>query len=100
MFVVTVTYEIKPEHCQDFRTAILKNSAASLSDEPGCDQFDVSFSDDGRRCFLYEVYTDGAAFEAHRGMPHFKEYDVAVRDWVLSKKVETYTRANDPKEEK
>jgi quinol monooxygenase YgiN len=96
MFVVAVTYEINPEHRESFRAAILKNAAASLRDEPGCHQFDVCFSDDGARCFLYEVYTDSDAFAAHRATPHFKEYDQTVKGWVLNKKLETYTRANDP----
>ncbi len=96
MFVVAVTFEIKPEFIESFRAAILKNAAASLRDEPGCHQFDVSFSEDGARCFLYEVYDDGEAFAVHRATPHFKDYDNAVKDWVLSKKVETFTRVNSP----
>lgn len=96
MFVVTVTYRIKLERVANFRAAILTNAAASLRDEPGCHQFDVCFAEDGARCFLYEVYDDIAAFDAHRTMPHFNEYDGAVKDWVVSKTVEGWTRANDP----
>lgn len=94
MFVVAVTYEIKPEWRAEFRQAILQNAAASQQDEPGCRQFDVCFSDDGARCFLYEVYDDSHAFAAHRRTPHFAAYDGAVKDWVASKHIDTYTRAN------
>lgn len=96
MFVAAVTYEIKPEHQDSFRAAILKNAAASLLDEPGCHQFDVCFSDDGAHCFLYEVYGDSDAFAAHRATSHFKKYDATVKDWVANKRIETYTRVNDP----
>jgi (4S)-4-hydroxy-5-phosphonooxypentane-2,3-dione isomerase len=95
MFVVTVNYEIKSEHRAGFRAAILKNARMSLRDEPGCHQFDVCFSEDEARCFLYEVYDDSQAFAAHRATPHFNEYDQTVKDWVAGKTVETWTRAND-----
>ena len=96
MFVVTVTVEVAAEHLAAFRAAILKNAATSRR-EPGCRQFDVSFSDDGARCFLYEVYADRDAFAAHRTTPHFLDYARAVEPWVRSKKLETWTRVNDPR---
>lgn len=94
MFVVAVTYEIKPEWRAEFRRAILQNAAASQRDEPGCRQFDVCFADEDARCFLYEVYDDSAAFDAHRATPHFAAYDATVKDWVASKQIAIYTRAN------
>jgi (4S)-4-hydroxy-5-phosphonooxypentane-2,3-dione isomerase len=94
MFTVAVLYELKPAHAETFKTAVLKNAASSLRDEPGCQQFDVSFSDDGLGCFLYEVYTDREAFAAHRTSPHFNEYDGAVKDCFVSKRIETFTRIN------
>ena len=94
MFTVTVLYELKPAHVEAFKSAILKNATSSLRDEPGCHQFDVSFSDDGLRCFLYEVYNDSEAFAAHRGSPHFNEYDRTIKDWFVNKRVETFTRVN------
>jgi (4S)-4-hydroxy-5-phosphonooxypentane-2,3-dione isomerase len=93
MFVVAVRYEIKKEHCETFRSAILKNAAASQRDEPGCRQFDVSFADDGETCFLYEVYVDSEAFTRHRATPHFVAYNETVKDWVVSKRIELYARA-------
>ena len=59
---------------------MLENARASLNDEPGCHQFDVCFAaDDPGRCFLYEVYTDRGAFDAHLGMAHFKAFDAKVK---------------------
>ncbi|NWF50454.1 MAG: antibiotic biosynthesis monooxygenase, partial [Ignavibacteriaceae bacterium] len=90
MFVVTVIYEIKPQNREGFREAILKNAASSLRHEPGCRQFDVSFSEDGLKCFLYEKYADSESFAAHRASPHFNEYAAAIKDWFVDKTIQTY----------
>ena len=42
--------------------------------------------------FLYEVYDDRAAFEAHLSMPHFKAFDAATADMIRSKTVRALTR--------
>lgn len=96
MFVVTVTCEINPEHIKEFRAAILKNANASITNEPGCRQFDVCFAAGGARCFLFEVYDDSDAFDAHRATPHFKQYSETVNDWIVSKNLETWSRATEP----
>lgn len=93
MFVVAVLYEIKAESVAAFRAAILKNAAASLRDEPGCHRFDVSFTPDGRRGFLYELYTDEAAFAAHRATAHFAEFNGAAQPMTENKRIETFTLA-------
>lgn len=50
-----------------FEAALLAHRERCLRDEPGTMQFEVSRPADGENCFkLYEVYTDSAAFEAHR----------------------------------
>ena len=94
MFVVAVLYQIKAEAKETFRAAILKNAAASLRDEPGCHRFDVAFSPDGLTCFLYELYTDEAAFGAHRATPHFAEFSAAAPALTTDKRIETFTLAD------
>ena len=89
MYVVTVLFEIAPGALQAFRAEIRRNAAASL-DEAGCSRFDVCFSPDGARCFLYEIYDDDAAFEVHKQTPHFHAFDQASAPLVTSKKVEIY----------
>ena len=43
--------------------------------EPGCRQFDVLFEDsDPYHVFLYEVYDDATALDAHRATAHFKRF--------------------------
>lgn len=91
MYVVTVTFRIKPEHSEAFLTAIRDNAARSLADEPGCHRFDVAIGESGpETVFLYELYTDRAAFDAHLAAVHYKSFDAAVSDWVASKDVACY----------
>lgn len=89
MLVVTVRFELHEGKHEPFRAAILRNAAESRK-EPGCHRFDVAFSEDGRRCFLYELYTDQAAFDLHHEMPHFKEFAALSAPLVAEKKVETF----------
>lgn len=92
MFVVTVTFVVKAEHIDEFAPAMIENARASEELEPGCRQFDVCRDPrDPAVTFLYEVYDDAAAFEAHKGMDHFKSFDAKVTPWLVSKEVKTWT---------
>ena len=94
MFVVTVTFAIDPSRLADFRTAMVDQASDTLSREPSCAQFDVAYDpSDETVCFLYELYADRAAFEAHLISPHFKAFEAKVATWVVSKTVRTYERA-------
>jgi quinol monooxygenase YgiN len=92
MLVVTVLFEPKPEHAQAFRAAMLDNARASRENEPGCRQFDVCADPASGTIFLYELYDDRAAFEAHMRTTHFLAFDVATRDWIARKDVRIYER--------
>ena len=92
MYVVTVLFEPKPERVEAFRAAMLANAKVSRETEPGCRQFDVCVEADTGRTFLYELYDDRAAFEAHLAAAHFKAFDTAVRDWIARKDVRVYSR--------
>jgi autoinducer 2-degrading protein len=91
MYVVTVEFTVKPDFVTAFQPAMLKNAKVSLDDESGCRQFDVCFSqDDPGACFLYEVYDDRAAFDAHLGMEHFKSFDAEVAPMLDAKVVKIF----------
>ena len=92
MLVVTVVFEPKPEHAQAFRAAMLDNARASRETEPGCRQFDVCVDPATGTLFLYELYDDRAAFDAHMRAAHFLAFDAKVRDWVARKDVKIYER--------
>lgn len=69
-YAVAVTFRAKPEFRAQFRAAMIENATESRTKEPGCRQFDVCENAEGE-IFLYEIYDDEAAFQAHRESPHF-----------------------------
>ncbi|MEO0670242.1 MAG: putative quinol monooxygenase [Pseudomonadota bacterium] len=90
-YVVTATFEIAAGQMAAFAPLIEENARASVRDEPGCLQFDVC-TDPGQPAtvFLYEIYTERAAFDAHLQAPHFKTFDAAARDMITDKTVQTF----------
>lgn len=90
-FAVVVTFQIKPGHLEPFLVLMRANAQSSLTQEPGCRQFDVATDPDSPgEVFLYEVYDDAAAFQVHLDSDHFKRFDAAVVDMVAHKHVRTY----------
>ena len=72
MFVIVVEFLIHADFVEPFGAAINDNARASLATEPGCRQFDVCRDPtDPALFFLYEVYDDEAAFQAHLRTAHF-----------------------------
>lgn len=92
MHVVTVEFRIRPDRLAAFKPLMAENAAASAREEPGCRRFDVAYSPDGAPvCFLYEVYDDAAAFQAHLASAHFKRFDAAVTEMIADKTVRAWT---------
>ena len=84
-YINAVELDIVPAEFEKFKAAIRENSAASVK-EPGCRQFDVLFEESNpHHVFLYEVYDDAAALEAHRGTPHFKKYWEATKHMIAKR---------------
>lgn len=95
MYVVAVTLKIDPAHREAFRGLMQTNAETSLQVEPGCRQFDVCRdSAEPDTVFLYEVYDDRAAFDAHLASAHFKTFDAAVAQMVLAKQINTFDQVN------
>ncbi|MEO5701227.1 MAG: putative quinol monooxygenase [Casimicrobiaceae bacterium] len=93
MYVVTVLFEVDATHLTAFMSAMLANALDSRTLEPGCRQFDVCIDPNAPdKIFLYEVYDDPAAFDAHVASRHFQTFDARVADWVLTKRVQAYQR--------
>lgn len=91
MYVVTVDFLLQPERTEDFMQSMLANARQSREHEPGCRRFDVCRNmADPARVFLYEVYTDRAAFDAHLASAHYQNFDSRVAGMVISKDVRTY----------
>lgn len=91
MYAVVVSFEIKPEAMSEFMPLMLANARQSLELEEGCQQFDVA-TDPLRagEVFLYELYTDRAAFDVHLSAAHFKTFDSAVAKMIVTKDVRTF----------
>lgn len=99
MQALVVEFRILPAHVADFAAAIAANALASRQHEPGCRRFDVC-RDPADPCsfFLYELYDDEAAVQAHLRSPHFLALDQAARAWVEHKAVRRLHRT-EPKED-
>jgi len=81
-----VDFEIKPEHVDAFRAAVLHNARSSVASEPGCLRFDVLDAlPRAPRFYLYEIYVDENAFQAHLATPHFKIFDTLTAPWIARK---------------
>lgn len=84
MYCLLLKTQLKPGSLEAFMEAMRINAAASVRDEPGCLVFDVLRDrSDPDRVWLYEVYTDEAAFEAHMRTPHFLASRPLVEPLIL-----------------
>ena len=93
MQVLVVEFIIKPAFVEAFERAIVENARASREGEPGCRQFDVCRDPaDAAKFFLYELYDDEAAVQAHLRAPHFLQMNEATTPWVEEKTVWRYER--------
>jgi (4S)-4-hydroxy-5-phosphonooxypentane-2,3-dione isomerase len=93
MLAIVVEFRIKPAHAQAFHQAIVDNARLSLETEAGCHRFDVCRDPgDATLFFLYELYDDEAAFQAHLASPHFRQMDAATAGWVDHKSVRRLQR--------
>ena len=93
MLLVAVTFRIAPDRAEAFRDRVRRQAEDSLT-EGGCRRFDVwCDTGDCTRVFLFEIYDDRAAFDAHLDTRHYREFDAEVTSWVEDKAVELYTLA-------
>jgi (4S)-4-hydroxy-5-phosphonooxypentane-2,3-dione isomerase len=87
-YVVTVEFDIDPAQLAAFMPLMSENAKASLRDEKGCRHFDVCRPRDvPNRVFLYEIYDDEAAFQAHLQTDHFKAFAAATKDMITARKI-------------
>lgn len=81
MYVIIAPIQIREGHKEQFMQAIIEDAKGSVNDEPGCLRFDViQDAGDENRIWLYEVYQDEAAFQAHTQAPHFIKFRDATAD--------------------
>ncbi len=93
MLALVVKFTIKPGFLDAFERAILDNARASRETEAGCRQFDVCRDPkDAQVFFLYELYDDATAIEAHLQSSHYVQMNGETSDWVAEKLVWRYSR--------
>jgi (4S)-4-hydroxy-5-phosphonooxypentane-2,3-dione isomerase len=86
-YVQLVDYEIAPAHLEKFVEALKENGAATIK-EPGCLQFDFSQSaSNPNQIFIYEIYENEAAAQAHRASDHFKKYVAMTKDMAINRQI-------------
>ena len=84
MFSLMVQMQVRPERREEFLAGMAANAEAAVREEPGCLRFDVcSVASDENRFVLYELYTDAAAFEAHKASPHVAEWRAVAAEVVV-----------------
>ncbi len=93
MHVITVTFKTNPGHEAAFLARVRQQAEDSLAREELCHQFDVCTHDDNsNEVFLYEIYEDPAAFQAHLDSQHFLDFSRDIQDMVADKTVTSWRR--------
>ncbi|WP_060509339.1 putative quinol monooxygenase [Pseudomonas sp. NBRC 111124] len=84
MYSLFIKTRVKPGCAEDFLAAMKVNAAASVATEPGCLVFDVSQDRiDPDVIYLYEIYRDDDAYEAHTQTAHFRDSRPLVEPLII-----------------
>jgi (4S)-4-hydroxy-5-phosphonooxypentane-2,3-dione isomerase len=97
---ITVALELVEGALPDFLLLVSENAALSVAQEAGCLRFDVltPLDDATASVLLYEIYSDGEAFERHLASEHFLAFDRRSRELVRSKTVTRFSVAVNAKQ--
>jgi len=84
-YVNAVDIDVVPGQIDNYLAALKENAAASVH-EPGCQDFIITVSQkDANHVFIFEVYDNAAALDAHRQTDHFKKYAATTKDMVAKR---------------
>ncbi len=79
MYSIFVTIDVTETDIDAFMNASYGDAEGSVRDEPDCLRFDIHRDTSvATRFYLYEVYTDEAAFQCHLQTPHFLKWQAEV----------------------
>ena len=82
----TAHLRVRAEVVEQFKARLLRHAHVSVTEEPGCNRFDVHQERSDPTLFLLvEAYADEAAFDAHRGSKHYLAFREDVKDWVVER---------------
>ncbi|MEV5832541.1 putative quinol monooxygenase [Nocardia sp. NPDC052112] len=83
VFSRITSLKLRPGSRGEFLDVVGRSATASVREEPGCLRFDVCADRvDPHRFFLYQVYIDEEAAEAHRFTDHFLAWRCAADRFV------------------
>jgi autoinducer 2-degrading protein len=84
-YINAVDIDVVPGQVDAYLAALKENGVAAVH-EPGCHEFNITVSPkDPNHVFIFEVYENTAAFEAHRATDHFKKYAATTKDMVAKR---------------
>jgi (4S)-4-hydroxy-5-phosphonooxypentane-2,3-dione isomerase len=85
MYVNAVDIDVVPAERENYLAALTENGKASVT-EPGCHAFNIQvLASDPNHVFIYEVYDNEAALQAHRASEHFKKYAATTAKMVAKR---------------
>ena len=85
LYINAVDIDVVPGQIDNYLAALKENAAASVQ-EPGCHAFNIAVSQkDTNHVFIFEVYDNAAALDAHRQTDHFKRYATTTKDMVAKR---------------
>jgi len=87
VYINAVDLDIAPDQMAKFIEAVKENGANSVK-EPGCREFNITvLASNPNHVFLYEVYDNAAALDAHRNTEHFKKFAATTANMVTGRNV-------------
>lgn len=87
VYINAVDLVVIPSEMPKFLEAIKENGANAVK-EPGCREFNITvLATNPNHVFLYEVYDNEAALNAHRQTEHFKKYQAATANMIADRNV-------------
>jgi (4S)-4-hydroxy-5-phosphonooxypentane-2,3-dione isomerase len=87
LYINAVDLVVIPSEMPKFLEAIKENGANAVK-EPGCREFNITvLANNPNHVFLYEVYDNAAALDAHRQTEHFKKFAAATKDMIADRSV-------------
>jgi (4S)-4-hydroxy-5-phosphonooxypentane-2,3-dione isomerase len=83
LYINAVDIDVVPGQIDNYLAALKENGAAAVKQEPGCHEFNITVSQkDPNHVFIFEVYDNAAALDAHRQTDHFKKYAAVTKEMV------------------
>lgn len=87
-YVRVAEIEIDPAQLEPYKVAVKEQIEAAVRLEPGVlALYSVADKENPSRIFVFEMYADIDAYEAHLETAHFKKYKAATQDMVKSLKL-------------